>query len=74
MEKLTARELQLLAFVANGNSSKQTAHALGITEQTVKNAMSLIMRKLKANTRTHAVAMALTAGVVRLTDQIPALD
>ncbi len=62
MEKLaaplTAREIQILSFIANGNTNKQVARELGISEQTIKNHVSAILRKLNANDRAHAVAMA----------------
>ena len=66
MNSLTTREIQLLSLAANGNSSKQMAHILGITEQTVKNAVSIILRKLNAYSRTQAVAMVFSAGLVNL--------
>jgi two-component system response regulator DegU len=56
---LTAREIQILSYIANGNSNKQVAHVLGISEQTIKNHISAILRKLNANDRAHAVALAI---------------
>ena len=56
---LTTREIQILSYIANGNTNKQVAHVLGISEQTIKNHMSAILRKLNANDRAHAVAMAI---------------
>lgn len=56
---LTQREIQILSYIANGNTNKQVAHRLGISEQTVKNHVSAILRKLNANDRAHAVAMAI---------------
>ena len=55
---LTSREIQILNYIANGNSNKQTAVAVGISEQTIKNHVSAILRKLNANDRAHAVALA----------------
>ncbi|MFN3337971.1 MAG: response regulator, partial [Thermomicrobium sp.] len=43
---LTMRELQVLDCVAQGMSNKEIAEALFITEQTVKNHMTSILRKL----------------------------
>jgi two-component system response regulator DegU len=57
---LTLREIQILSCIANGNSNKQVAHSLGISEQTIKNHVSAILRKLNANDRAHAVAMAIS--------------
>lgn len=55
---LTTREIQILSHIANGNTNKQVAHLLGISEQTIKNHVSAILRKLNANDRAHAVALA----------------
>ena len=57
---LTLREIQILSCIANGNSNKQVAYSLGISEQTIKNHVSAILRKLNANDRAHAVAMAIS--------------
>lgn len=56
---LTQREVQILSYIANGNSNKQVAHLLGISDQTIKNHVSAILRKLNANDRAHAVALAI---------------
>jgi DNA-binding NarL/FixJ family response regulator len=59
---LTAREAQILDSVAQGMSNKQAAYALTISEQTVKNHMSSILRKLSVNDRTQAVVYAMRHG------------
>jgi DNA-binding NarL/FixJ family response regulator len=56
---LTSRETQILSYIAEGNSNKQIAHILEISEQTIKNHVSSILRKLNANDRAHAVALAM---------------
>jgi len=56
---LTYREIQILSCIANGNTNRQVAHMLGISEQTIKNHVSAILRKLNANDRAHAVALAI---------------
>ena len=56
---LTNREIQVLNYIANGNTNKQVAVALGISNQTIKNHVSAILRKLNANDRAHAVALAI---------------
>jgi len=48
---LTNRETQILNYIAEGNSNKVIAHILGISEQTIKNHVSAILRKLNANDR-----------------------
>jgi len=59
---LTNRETQILTYVAEGNSNKEIAYILKISEQTIKNHVSAILRKLNANDRAHAVALALRSG------------
>ena len=66
---ITSRELEVLAHVAHGCGNKQIAHTLFISEQTVKNHISSIMRKLDANDRTHAVVLALHNGWISMTDR-----
>jgi two-component system response regulator DegU len=59
---LTKRETQILTYVAEGNTNKEIAHILSISEQTIKNHVSAILRKLNANDRAHAVTLALQSG------------
>ena len=59
---LTAKEIQILSHIAEGNSNKRIASLLGISEQTIKNHVSAILRKLNANDRAHAVVLALRNG------------
>jgi DNA-binding NarL/FixJ family response regulator len=59
---LTKRETQILTYVAEGNTNKEIAHILSISEQTIKNHVSAILRKLNANDRAHAVTLALHSG------------
>jgi len=63
---LTRRETEILEYIANGNSNKEVAHALGICNQTVKNHVTSIIRKLAANDRTHAVVLALRHGFIKV--------
>jgi two-component system response regulator DegU len=59
---LTRRETQILNYVAEGNTNRQIADILGISEQTIKSHVSAILRKLNANDRAHAVALAIRNG------------
>ena len=59
---LTNRETQILTYIAEGNSNKEIARILSISEQTIKNHVSAILRKLNVNDRAHAVALALRSG------------
>jgi len=63
---LSSREIEILRYVARGNSNKRIADALGIKEQSVKNCISNILRKLAANDRAHAVFLALKHGWMEL--------
>jgi two-component system response regulator DegU len=66
---LTNRELQILSCIANGSTNKQVAHKLGISEQTIKNHVSAILRKMNANDRAHAVALAIRNQWVAVDEQ-----
>ncbi len=63
-EQLTVRELEVLDCVAQGMSNKEIADALFITEQTVKNHMTSVLRKLQAEDRVQAILSAVRRGWV----------
>ncbi len=63
---LTSREIEVLGLVAGGKSNKGVAHALAITEGTVKSHLNALLRKLDAADRTQAVTIALKRGLLRL--------
>jgi DNA-binding NarL/FixJ family response regulator len=65
---LTRREIEILEYVAQGNSNKEIAYQLGISDQTVKNHITSILRKLAVNDRTQAVIFALRHGWITLDD------
>ncbi len=65
---LSPREVQILDNIAQGMTNKQVAYALSISEQTVKNHMSSILRKLSVNDRTQAVVYAMRQGWIRMPD------
>jgi DNA-binding NarL/FixJ family response regulator len=64
--RLTTREQQVLALVADGRSNACIATALGITTGTVKVHIKAILGKLGAADRTEATVMAFRRGFVRL--------
>ncbi len=64
--ELTARERDVLGWIALGKSNKQIAAELFITEGTVKVHVNNILHKLGTRGRTEAVAFAIRNGMVRL--------
>lgn len=62
---LSPRELQVLELVATGQTNKEIALSLDISNQTVKNHISSILRKLAVNDRTHAVVYAIRRGWIK---------
>ena len=66
---LTARETQILNYIAKGNSNKRIAYILQISEQTIKNHVSAILRKLNANDRAHAVVLAIRHGWISIEEK-----
>ena len=63
---LSPREVEILDNIAQGMTNKQVAYQLSISEQTVKNHMSSILRKLAVNDRTQAVVYAMRQGWIRM--------
>ena len=63
---LSPREVEILDNIAKGMTNKQVAYSLSISEQTVKNHMSSILRKLSVNDRTQAVVYAMRQGWIRM--------
>lgn len=63
---LTQRERQILNYIADGNTNKNIARILQISEQTIKNHVSAILRKLNANDRAHAVVLAIRRGLIKI--------
>jgi DNA-binding NarL/FixJ family response regulator len=66
---LSAREMEILASVTNGMSNKEIANRLNISQQTVKNHMTSILKKLNVQDRTQAAVTALRHGWVRINSQ-----
>ena len=63
---ITSRETEILRYIAEGFLNKQIAAELGISEQTIKNHVTSILRKLNANARTEAVVIAIKQGLISL--------
>ena len=67
---LTNREVEILDCIARGNSNKEIARNLSISDQTVKNHITSILKKLNANDRTQAVITALRHGWIKMSNDI----
>jgi DNA-binding NarL/FixJ family response regulator len=63
-EMLTAREREILQLLADGMSNADVAQRLFISQETVKSHVRHILAKLEADTRTHAVAIALRDAII----------
>jgi NarL family two-component system response regulator YdfI len=62
--RLSEREGEVLALVAQGAANKEIAARLHITERTVKAHVTGIFNKLGVNSRAEAVAVALRSGLL----------
>ncbi len=65
-EDLTAREVEVLRLMARGYRNKQLAAQLNISEHTAKFHVSSVLAKLGARTRTEAVTIGMTRGLVAI--------
>jgi len=65
-DALTEREIEVLRRVAAGQSNKEIAIKLGVSEGTIKAHIHSILPKLNASDRTHAVTIALKRGILEL--------
>lgn len=63
---LSRRETEILHLVAEGQSNKEIAAVLGISDQTVKNNITSMLRKLDVQDRTQAVIHALRHGWIQI--------
>lgn len=65
-ELLSVREIEILELVALGESNKDIAKRLWISDATVKSHVLHIFKKLRVTDRTAAVTVALKRGIIRL--------
>lgn len=63
---LTSREMEVLELIVRGQSNKEIAASLSISEATVKSHINNILSKLGVTDRTQAVTTALQRGLVHL--------
>ncbi len=60
---LSAREREILMWIARGSSNKEIGRELGIAETTVKIHVQHVLRKLNVSSRVHAAVMAAEVGL-----------
>jgi DNA-binding NarL/FixJ family response regulator len=65
-ESLSAAEVRVVSLIAEGNSNKEIAARLSLTEDAVKGQVRNILAKLGANDRTQAVTIAVKRGIIDL--------
>jgi LuxR family quorum sensing-dependent transcriptional regulator len=61
---LTAREIEVLVWVAKGKSAWEVGEILHITKRTVDEHVRIAVQKLGAANRTHAVALAISERII----------
>jgi ATP/maltotriose-dependent transcriptional regulator MalT len=64
-QRLTVREAEVLALVAEGRSNREIGRSLFLSEATVKSHLVHIFTKLGVGSRTQAVARARELGAIR---------
>lgn len=74
VQEISSREVQVLTLVALGNGNREVGDSLSISEGTVKNHVKSIIRKLEARDRTHAVVLAMAAGILDQPAEIVAIE
>ncbi|MEU5155908.1 response regulator transcription factor [Glycomyces sp. NPDC021274] len=60
---LTPRESQVLGLIAKGQTNRQIARALGVSEKTVKTHVTNLLRRIGAADRTQAALWAVRHGI-----------
>jgi DNA-binding CsgD family transcriptional regulator len=62
--ELTERERDVLERLAEGRATEEVAELLHVSPHTVRSRVKTVLRKLGARNREHAVAIALSEGVI----------
>ncbi len=61
---LTSRQREILQRLVTGETNRQIAHQLGVSEKTIKNMVSVLLSKLEVQSRTEAAVVALQTGLI----------
>jgi NarL family two-component system response regulator YdfI len=62
--QLSEREREILQLLAKGYHTEEVARSIGLSVETVKSDTKRVIGKLQADTRTHAVAIALRQALI----------
>jgi transcriptional regulator EpsA len=62
--RVTDRETEILRGIRDGKTNRDIAASLGLSHYTVKNHIRKITRKMRVTNRSHAVARALSMGIL----------
>ncbi len=63
---LTAREQQVLEYIASGLSAKEVAQEIDIAPRTVERHIENVRLKIRARNRTHMVTLAMELGLLHI--------
>ena len=61
---VTPRQQEILSLIKAGKTNSEIAEVLSCSQWTIKNHVQAILRKLDSNTRTHAIARAMSLGIL----------
>jgi DNA-binding NarL/FixJ family response regulator len=64
LDQLSAREEEVLKLLATGETNREIARRLFVSEETIKSHVASIFRKLEVSDRTRAALLAVKAGLV----------
>lgn len=65
-DSLSPTEVRVLRLIADGNSNKEIAAQLSVTEDTIKGQVRSVLSKLNANDRTHAAMIGVKRGIIEI--------
>ena len=65
-DALTPAEIRVLRLIADGNTNKEIAERLSVSEETVKGQVRNILSKLGANDRAHAAIIGVKRGIIEI--------